>query len=114
MSAPTLGELKAPLLVLRMLAVEFAHLPAPCVSVSAVYPNRLDLSVHDDLTAFEAWREALGLAPESVSYHEQSDGRTRVLEAQTQYAGAQLHLTGYAKAPAPARPVYLAGTGGGG
>lgn len=100
MSAPTLAVLSAPLLVLRMFSAEFSHLPAPCVSVSTVYPDRLDLSFHNDFGGFEAWREALGIAAESVSHHVQGDGRTRVLEAEADYAGARLSLTGFAKIPA--------------
>ncbi|MFP1627349.1 hypothetical protein ACLB9X_19780 [Streptomyces sp. 5K101] len=102
MSASTLAALNAPLVVLRMFSAEFAHLPAPGVSVSTVYPDRLELSFHGDFAGFEAWRDALGIAPESVSYREQGV-HTRVLTTETDYAGARLRLVGYAKTPvAPA------------
>ncbi|MEN8650605.1 hypothetical protein ABCR94_08200 [Streptomyces sp. 21So2-11] len=101
MSAQTLKDLNAPLLVLRMLGAEYPHLPASCLSVSTVYPDRLEMSFHGDLGGFEAWRDALGIASESVTHHVQGNGRTRVLEAEAHYAGARLCLTGYAKIPAP-------------
>ncbi|MGW7024275.1 hypothetical protein ACWGGS_33720 [Streptomyces decoyicus] len=100
MSTPTLSALGAPLLLLRMFSAEYPHLPAPCLDVSTVYPDLLTLSFHDDLGGFEAWRDALGIAVESVSHHVQCDGRTRVLEAKADYAGARLRLVGYSKTPA--------------
>ncbi|MGW2416431.1 hypothetical protein ACWCV5_30285 [Streptomyces tubercidicus] len=100
MSTPTLSALGAPLRLLRVFSVEYPHLPAPCLDVSTIYPDLLTLSFHDDLGGFEAWRDALSIAAESVSHHAQCDGRTRVLEARADYAGARLHLVGYAKAPA--------------
>ncbi|MBF6046395.1 hypothetical protein GO001_14365 [Streptomyces sp. NRRL B-1677] len=103
MSVLSLGDLRAPLVVLRLFGADLAHLPAPCVSVSTIFPDRLELSFHDDgLAGFEAWREALGMAPEAVSYHEQSAGSTRVLRAESDYAGARVELVGYAKIPAAA------------
>ncbi|MBA4866281.1 hypothetical protein H1V43_34175 [Streptomyces sp. PSKA54] len=96
----------APLRALRLLTAEYGHLPAPTVQVSTVYPDRLELTFHDDLSDFEAWRGVLGIAPSSVEYGEQSDGRTRVLRAQVDYAGALLRLTGYAT-------IYEAATVGG-
>ncbi|WP_320774619.1 hypothetical protein [Streptomyces sp. CRN 30] len=95
----TLQDLAAPLRVLRLLAVDFGHLPAPHVQVSPVYPERLEMRFHDDLPGFEAWREALGVAPDEVVYREQSDGRTRVLMAMAAYAGAAVELTGFGDIP---------------
>ncbi|MEV4927898.1 hypothetical protein [Streptomyces roseoverticillatus] len=102
MSTLSLGGLRAPLVVLRLFGADFAHLPAPCVSVSTVYPDLLTLSFHDDLAGFEAWREALGMAPDSVSYDEQSSGSTRVLRVESDYAGARVELVGFAKTSAAA------------
>ncbi|WP_326729944.1 hypothetical protein [Streptomyces phaeochromogenes] len=99
--ALTLDDLAVPLRALRLLTVDFGHLPAPTVGISPIYPNRLDLSLHSGLPGFEAWREALGIAPEDVTYRVQSDGRTRVLRAIAAYAGAELELTGYGDVPAP-------------
>lgn len=93
----TLDDLAVPLRVLRLLAVDFGHLSAPCVDVGTTYPNRLALSFHDDLAGFEAWREALGIAPDAVSHGTQSAGRTRVLKATADFAGAALELTGFAE-----------------
>ncbi|MFD0150790.1 hypothetical protein ACWGQ4_19660 [Streptomyces sp. NPDC055721] len=109
MSPLTLADLSAPLLTLRTLGAEFPHLPAPCVAVSTVYPERLELSFHDDFAAFEAWREALNIAPESVVHRVQVGGQTGVLRVHATFAGVELELTGYAKVPA-LEPV-LSGAG---
>ncbi|BBC35861.1 uncharacterized protein SGFS_071550 [Streptomyces graminofaciens] len=97
----TLDGLAVPLRVLRLLAVDFGHLPAPEIDVSTIYPDRLVLRFHHDLADFEAWRDALGIAPDDVAYREQSDGRTRVLKAHVEYAGAVLELIGYGDVQAP-------------
>lgn len=91
----TLDGLTAPLRALRVLAVDFGHLPAPTVDVTTVYPDLLRLRFHDDLCAFEAWREALGFDPDTVVCREQNAGQTRVLKATADFAGAVLELTGY-------------------
>ncbi|MFE0651758.1 hypothetical protein ACFVZH_24530 [Streptomyces sp. NPDC059534] len=109
MRARTLADLSAPLLALRLLAAEFGHMPAPTVEVSTIYPERLELTFHDDFAAFEAWREALSIAPESVVHRVQVGGQTGVLRVHATFAGAEVMLTGYAKVPA-AVPV-LAGAG---
>ncbi|WP_405955493.1 hypothetical protein [Streptomyces phaeochromogenes] len=99
--ALTLDDLAVPLRLLRLLAADFGHLSAPSVQVSTVYPERLELTFYDDLPGFEAWREALGIAPDTVTYREQSDGRTRVLRTSVDYAGSAVRLTGYADIVAP-------------
>ncbi|MFC5803145.1 hypothetical protein [Streptomyces formicae] len=101
MSTQTLGELNAPLRTLQILSAQYPNLPAPGVSVSTIYPDLLELSFHDDFAGFEAWRDALEIAPESVTHHVQGNGRTGVLIVRTEYAGARLHLIGYATVPAP-------------
>lgn len=98
----TLDDLSVPLRALRLLAVDFGHLPAPALRAGTVYPDRLELSFHDDLASFEAWREALGIAPDAVAHSTQSDGETRVLKATADFAGAVLVLTGFADITAPA------------
>ncbi|MCG7204140.1 hypothetical protein [Streptomyces arenae] len=98
----TLDGLAVPLRVLRLLAVDFGHLPAPDVDVSPVFPDLLRLRFHDDLAGFETWRDALGIVPDDVVYSEQSGGRTRVLKASVDYAGAALELTGFGDVPAHA------------
>jgi len=92
----TLDDVAVPLRTLRLLASDFGHLPAPDVHVSTIYPERLELTFYDDLSGFEMWREALGVAPDAVSYREQGDGQTRVLRASVDHAGAAVLLTGYA------------------
>ncbi|MDW4907447.1 hypothetical protein RB628_19345 [Streptomyces sp. ADMS] len=91
----TLDGLAVALRALRLLTVDFGHLPAPDMQVSTIYPDRLRLRFHDDLSAFEAWRDALGAAPAAVAYGVQSDGRTCVLTTTADFAGAVLELTGY-------------------
>ncbi|MFJ8596172.1 hypothetical protein [Streptomyces sp. NPDC093598] len=96
----TLDDLSAPLRVLRLLAADFGHLPAPDVDTSHIYPDRLTLRFHGGLDAFEAWREALAVPPESVTHGVQGSGTTRVLKASIHYAGAEVHLHGYTDVPA--------------
>jgi hypothetical protein len=97
----TLDDLVMPVRVLRLLAADFGHLPAPTVSISPIYPDRLELSLHSGLIGFEAWREALAIAPEDVNHHVQGDGRTRVLRSTAAYAGVELELIGYGDVAAP-------------
>ena len=101
MSTLKLSGLSPALQALRLLSTDFGHLPAPCVSVSTVYPEQLHLALHDDLAGFESWREALGIAPESVEHRTQGKGRTRVLRMRTDYAGAALYLIAYAEVALP-------------
>ncbi|WP_393098618.1 hypothetical protein [Streptomyces sp. LN325] len=103
----TLDALSAPLRALRLLALDFPDLPAPVVDVSAIYPDRLSLSLHPSngaFAAFEAWRTALGIDPDAVDFNVQCDHRTGVLMAQTEYGGADVELTGYTEVPAGTRP----------
>ncbi|WP_405657423.1 hypothetical protein [Streptomyces sp. RK9] len=88
-------ELTVSLRALRAVAADFPALPAPAVHVSPIFPNRLELSLHDDLRAFESWRLALGIACEDVRLGMQSEGRTWVLEAGTDFAGASVRLTAF-------------------
>ncbi|MFF4430623.1 hypothetical protein ACFYZ4_15810 [Streptomyces sp. NPDC001513] len=94
-----LSALGAPLMALRIFADQYRHLPAPCVSVSTVYPDLLELAFHDDLDGFETWREALGIPSQSVSHGVQGGGHTRVLKAETPYSGGLVRLIGYARIP---------------
>jgi hypothetical protein len=81
--------------LMRLLAADHPALPAPHVGISAHYPHRLNLSIHGDLAAFEAWREALGVAPEAVRRNTQSGGMTLVLTASATIADAHVELIGY-------------------
>ncbi|MFF0588697.1 hypothetical protein ACFYWD_22335 [Streptomyces sp. NPDC003781] len=104
MSSTALDDLLIPLRALRLLAVDFPHLPAPDVDVSPLYPERLRLSFHDtsceSLAAFEQWRTALRIAPTAVVARTQHGGSTRVLAAEGVFAGAVVVLTAFADVPA--------------
>ncbi|KAA0921883.1 hypothetical protein [Streptomyces apricus] len=97
----TLDDLAMPLRTLRLLAVDFGHLPAPTVHVTTIYPERLELTFYDDPAGFEAWRETLKIAPDAVTYRVQNDGQTAVLRASVDHAGATVLLTGYADVVTP-------------
>lgn len=104
MATLTLDDLRVPLRALRLLLADFGHLSAPCVGISTVYPDRLELSFHDDLEGFQAWRKGLGIAPEAVTEQEQGgsgEGRTRVLLASVTYVGAAVKLTAFDAIPTP-------------
>lgn len=104
MNAPALADLSVPLRALRTLAGEFADLPAVDVQVSPIYPDLLNLALHHNLPGFEAWRDALGISPDAVVWH--GDARMFWLEGQTVFAGARVHLVGFAQLeqPVPAAP----------
>ena len=91
----TLNDLTAPMRALRLLAADFPHLPTPYIEFGPIFPEQLTLSLHDDLEAFEAWREALGVPTDAVTHREQSGGRTHVPRASISYAGAEVHLRGF-------------------
>lgn len=95
-----LDDLAVSLRALRSLTERFGYLPAPAVAVTTIWPERLELSFHDDLAGFEAWRDELGIDPTEVMHGTQSAGRTRVLRASAEYAGARLELVAYAPVPA--------------
>lgn len=97
--AMPLSAMAAPLMALRIFEDRYRHLPAPCVSISTVYPNVLELAFHDDLDGFEIWCVALGIPSRNVSHGVQSGGLTRVLKAETSYSGGIVKLTGYAALP---------------
>jgi hypothetical protein len=103
-----LGGLAEPLRALAALTVSSPHLPAPCVSVTPIDPDRLELSFHPDefgpspMAAFEAWRAALGAAPDTVEGRFQSGGRTWVLSVLVAYAGATVRLVAFTSVDVPA------------
>ncbi|WP_406508411.1 hypothetical protein [Streptomyces sp. NBC_00212] len=99
MTTLRLDDLTVALRALRLLAAEFAELPAGGVSVSTIWPDRVELSFHDDLPGFEAWRAALGIDPDAVELRPQEQGRTWCLLARADYAGADVRLFGYAAIP---------------
>ncbi|MFD5345910.1 hypothetical protein ACFWJY_19625 [Streptomyces anulatus] len=108
MSAPTMSGLSAAVTVLASFVVRFPDLPAVDVHVSTVFPDQVELSAHDDLAVFEAWREALGIDPGAVVHKVQSGGATRVLDAQAVFTGVRLRLVGYSVIPAPVAGLGVA------
>ncbi|HEY5835966.1 hypothetical protein [Streptomyces sp.] len=86
---------------LTQIAVSLGHLPAANIDISSVYPDRLFIRLHDNLGAFEAWRDALGIPADAVFYRSGASGMT--LKAESRYAAATIELT--AQAPGePRRP----------
>ncbi|MFE9064897.1 hypothetical protein [Streptomyces violaceusniger] len=94
MAAGTLASQRKALDAAATIARVFPHLPAAVVQVSNIYPGQLDISVHDSLAAYEAWRAALGILPEWVD-HGSQPGST-VLTAKGRFAGVEVKLIGYA------------------
>lgn len=93
----TLAGLSVPVRALRTLAAECDDLPAPTVGVTPIYPERLELSLHNGLGEFEVWRAALHIDPELVEFREQC-GDTWTLRASVPYAGAEVRLIAYGPA----------------
>lgn len=96
---PTLAQQRPALGALAQMAGAFAHLPGAHLDISPTYPDQLTISVHDDLGAFEVWREALGITPDAVSYKALTSHMH--IKAEGTFAGAAVELVGYA----PALPV---------
>ncbi|MFJ8990530.1 hypothetical protein ACIRQH_09165 [Streptomyces sp. NPDC102279] len=90
----TLAGLSVPMRALRTLAAEYGDLPTPTVGITPIFPERLDLSLHNGLGEFESWRLALDIRPEHVELREQS-GDTWTLRGTAPYAGAEIHLIAY-------------------
>ncbi|WP_433340597.1 hypothetical protein [Streptomyces sp. CA-253872] len=100
-------DLAPALIALRALALDHPDLPAPCVDVTTVYPDRVRLAFHDDLAGFEAWRAALGIDPYTVAWARA--GELSWLDARGAYSNVPVHLTGYfvlceGKAPGVGEP----------
>lgn len=93
----TFADLSRPLALLHLLAADHPTLPAVDVLVTPLFPDLLKLSVHHDLDAFEAWREALGIDPDTIDRHVQVGGATVVLTAETTVADARVELTSYSQ-----------------
>ncbi|MFD8088672.1 hypothetical protein [Streptomyces malaysiensis] len=94
MAAGTLADQKKTLDAAATIARVFPHLPGAVIKASHIYPGRLDISLHDDVGDFEAWRVALGMLPEWVEQGAQPG--SMVLTASGRFAGVEVELTGYA------------------
>ncbi|MFE9538506.1 hypothetical protein [Streptomyces sp. NPDC006691] len=99
MRASRMADLSAAVRALQCLVVEFPELPAGAVSVTDIWDDRLELALHNGLDAFEAWRAALGIHPETVVLRTQGGAQTWCLAAETAYAGATVRLVAYAPVP---------------
>jgi hypothetical protein len=95
-----------PVLAAQLTAIEalvvigrtFAHLPGADLQTGPIYPDRLTISLHDNLDGFEQWRTVLGIAPADVE-HRQRPGRLHMtLKAETTFHGVTVELVGYAPA----------------
>jgi hypothetical protein len=96
----TLAEQRVALTALAQLSAAFGHLPGAHFSLNTIFPQQVDISLHEGLDAFEVWREALGIASEDVQIR---DGKSSAhLKAVTQFAGATVELIGYTD-PLPAK-----------
>lgn len=104
----TLADQRPAMDALAQIAAAFEHLPAACFGLGDIYPDRLDISVHDDLGHFEVWRCALGIAVDAVEFG--TFGTKMYLVGRGSFAGATVKLTGYAASlPAPAPAVASVG-----
>jgi hypothetical protein len=86
----------------------FPTLPSGTIQLSDVFSRRVSISLHDDLADFEAWREALDIAPDDVERIE-LPSQALVLRVEGQFAGIEVVLHGYAPLCEPAVPVPSAG-----
>jgi hypothetical protein len=77
----------------------------PLLPADEIVPSTAGVSVHlhGGLADFEAWREALVIGVEEVSFHPRADGTT--MRADTEFAGVTVALVAYSS-PVPA-PVAL-------
>ncbi|MEV8354662.1 hypothetical protein ACFVTT_35465 [Streptomyces niveus] len=66
---PQVREQGGPILLLARLHQTLPDLPAAKFDLSHIYPDRLSISVYDDLAAFEAWRTALGFGAPTDKHH---------------------------------------------
>lgn len=94
MAAGTLASQRQATEAAATIARVFPHLPGAVLQASRTYPDRLHVSLHDDLGDFEQWRAALGILPEWVD--RKSQPGSMVLTATGRFAGVEVELTGYA------------------
>ncbi|MEU7149175.1 hypothetical protein AB0B15_14235 [Streptomyces sp. NPDC045456] len=92
----TLADQQAVLDAAAGLARTFGHLPAASIHVDLIDPGWVMVAIHDDLPAFEAWREALGVEPSDVEFGLFVERGHMILEARTRFMGAEIEVHGYA------------------
>jgi hypothetical protein len=93
-------DLSRPLAVLHELGAKFPLLPAPCIAITTIWPERIRLTFHDDFGAFEAWREALDIDPATVSQQLQGDDTTLALKGSAVRHDVTVELVAYGSSPA--------------
>jgi hypothetical protein len=97
-SARTFADQLPAVDALAQITATMGHLPPADFGLSPITPDRLDISIHDNLDGFEQWRTALGIAAADVD-HCQRPGRSHMtLRGRTTFAGATVELIGYAPA----------------
>jgi hypothetical protein len=79
---------------LAQITAAMGHLPPADFGLSPITPDRLDISIHDNLSGFERWRTALGFPTSAVDYVPRRGHMT--VRATGQFAGATVELVGYA------------------
>lgn len=77
----------------------------PLLPADEITPSTAGVSVHlhGGLADFEAWREALGIPIEEVSFHPRPGGTS--MRAETEFASVTVALIGYS-GPTPA-PIEM-------
>lgn len=110
MSADSLHRLATATLALGRMAEVFGYLPVTDVSVQTIYRDgqfgpAVVISVHDGLTDFEAWREALGIDTDDVKLSLLASAAA--LRAEAQWCGTWIEVHGYG--PLPLTPEQQAG-----
>ncbi|GHD70499.1 hypothetical protein GCM10010317_077900 [Streptomyces mirabilis] len=76
----------------------------PLLPADEIVPSSSGVSVHlhGGFADFEAWREALGIATDEVSFHVRS-GNGSTMRAETEFASVLVAIVGYSgPVPAPA------------
>ncbi|MET8534749.1 hypothetical protein ABZV67_23210 [Streptomyces sp. NPDC005065] len=102
MSAESLHRLEPALRILAQMAGPFGSLPTTDVAVHTTYrPDEFGavivISLHDGLTDFEAWREALEIAPDDVRLSLLPTAAS--LRAETEWGGVWIEVHGYGPLP---------------
>jgi hypothetical protein len=88
----TLAQQRTALAALTYMSGAFGHLPGAHFALSTIYPDQVDISLHDGASDFEVWREALGIPTDAV----QLKGREAPhLKATAAFAGATVELIAY-------------------
>ncbi|WP_326598082.1 hypothetical protein [Streptomyces sp. NBC_01803] len=93
MNGPTLSAQGPAVATVAALVAAFPHLPVVDVHLSTITPRQVDLSVYEDMAAFEQWRAALGLDPAAVVLG--TGTTTAWLRVCGEWSGVPVELTGY-------------------